>query len=980
MAPGAVIPDSFLCSLKPDSKKTDPKMAAATPSAVAAAAADLTDSVASVALAPPRGPVIIRFAVTAATRYGESVLLSGSVLALGGGALSAAVPMTYEAPGVWFCEITLERSGDALEYRYARVSEGGDVKVEPGAPRELLRTDIAALEGDYLVRDIVRCEADASREIFGTAAFREVVFRREGRVGKKVAAAQAGSQVSKAVVMGKGAYVARFSVFCERVRQEDEVVIMIDGEEVVGMHDVDSPDWSVAVAMPAEKLSFAYKFGIRSKATGELCVVEEEARKVELNNDDRLYLERNFGSAAVVIFTATKSFTYPANWRGSGIAIPVFSLRSKTSCGVGEFCDLRSMVDLCVATGYQMLQLLPVNDTTSFNTWRDSYPYSAVSSFALHPQYLNIPSLGKMPAVVEEEYDTERAALNALKEIDYERMMEVKGRFTRKMYNLHKAEFLKSQAFKTWFAENEAWLLPYALFRFLMEVNGTSNYDNWGERKEMTWEEMQKLAADDSFHFDYIGLAYYTQFHLHKQLTEVSEYAGKNQVVFKGDLPIGVNRYCVDTWVNPHLFRLHMQAGAPPDFFAKSGQNWFFPTYDWEAMSKDDYGWWRARLGQMAKYFKAYRIDHILGFFRIWEIPASFVTGMAGRMFPSYPIQRSELESRGLWDVQRLTMPYIRDGLLEGIFGDNWWKIKARFFCPLWDDRLKFKDEYDTERKIDAALKLPADASDAQIAENDKLKQGLYTLHNNVCLLVDEAELDSFHPRFMMHDTSSYHELSSGEWKAALYDLYESYFFHRQEDLWRGNGLEKLPMMKSASDMLVCGEDLGFTPKSVPAVMKETCIVSLKVQRMPDNSDDLYGVPADYPYAAVATTSSHDTSTFRSWWEEIPADSRQKYWSNLMQRQGAAPESCSTDIAEWAIADHLASPAMWTVFPLQDLLAMDSELRRENAAEEQINNPANSMHYWRFRLHISVEDIMANKSFISKIKSLNADSGRGQAY
>eukprot|EP00173_Palmaria_palmata_P004138 Plantae.Rhodophyta-Palmaria_palmata.ctg50.p1 GENE.Plantae.Rhodophyta-Palmaria_palmata.ctg50~~Plantae.Rhodophyta-Palmaria_palmata.ctg50.p1 ORF type:complete len:549 (-),score=127.63 Plantae.Rhodophyta-Palmaria_palmata.ctg50:492-2138(-) len=548
------------------------------------------------------------------------------------------------------------------------------------------------------------------------------------------------------------------------------------------------------------------------------------------------------------------------------------------------------------------------------------------------------------------------------------------------MYNLHKAEFLKCQAFKTWFAENEAWLLPYALFRFLMEVNGSSNYDNWGERKQMTWEEMQKLAADDSFHFDYIGLAYYTQFHLHKQLKEASEYAGKNQVVFKGDLPIGVNRHCVDTWVNPHLFRLHMQAGAPPDFFAKGGQNWFFPTYDWEAMSKDDYGWWRARLGQMAKYFSAYRIDHILGFFRIWEIPASFVTGMAGRMFPSYPIQRSELESRGLWDVQRLTMPYIRDGLLEGMFGDNWWKVKDRFFCPLWDDRLKFKDEYDTERKIDAALKLPADASNVQIAKNDKLKQGLYNLHNNVCLLVDEAESDSFHPRFMMHDTSSYHELSSGEWKAALYDLYQSYFFHRQEDLWRDNGLKKLPMMKSASDMLVCGEDLGFTPKSVPAVMKETCIVSLKVQRMPDNSDDLYGAPADYPYASVATTSSHDTSTFRGWWEEISADSRQQYWSNLMHRQGVAPESCSTDIAEWAIVDHLASPAMWTVFPLQDLLAIDSELKRENAAEEQINNPANSMHYWRFRLHIPVEDIIAKKSFISKVKSLNADSGRGQAY
>lgn len=925
---------------------------------------------------------LLRFAVTADTKYGESIVLCGDAPALGAFSLSSAVPMSYEQPGVWQAEVAIPRSESPVRYKYAvKATDGTTVTYEPGAAR-VLQTNIAALEGDYLVRDAMRSSPDVSKEIFGTAAFAEVVFRRplKARKAAKVAAAEDAAQVSKALILGKGAYVARFSVFCERVRVEDEVVLLGIGEDgPIAMTDTDSPEWTVAVAMPSTAHRLQYQFAIRNKGTREICVTETVERVVEFNHEDRMYLERNFGAVAVVFLMSERSFAYPSRWRGSGIAIPVFSLRSKLSCGVGEFNDLNAMVDLCVATGNQLLQLLPINDTTSFNSWRDSYPYSAVSSFALHPQYLNIDSLGSMPSEIAAEYSKERESLNSLPEIHYERMMEVKNRYIRKMYSLHKAEALKSREFQDWFKENQAWLVPYALFRFLMDVNGSSNYDNWGARKVMTRAEMEEMAKPDSFHFDYIGLTYYTQFHLHKQLSAASDYAAKNQVVFKGDLPIGVNRHCVDTWVNPHLFRLEMQAGAPPDFFSKNGQNWFFPTYDWEAMNKDNYGWWRARLGQMAKYFNAYRIDHILGFFRIWEIPARFQTGMSGRMFPAHAISRSELESRGLWDVQRLTMPYVRDKSLEDLLHDDWWKVKDRFFEHMYEDRLKFKEEFNTERKCAAALELPADATEEEIKKNEKVKQALFTLHNNVCLLEDEAEPGTFHPRFMMHETASYHELPSAEWKTSLYDLYEDYFFHRQEELWRKSGLEKLPMMKSASNMLVCGEDLGFVPTSVPAVMKETCIVSLKVQRMPDG-DGLYGVPSEYPYESVATTSSHDTSTFRGWWEEIPADDRQNYWSNLMQRSGAAPAECSGEIAEWAVNDHLQCPAMWTVFPLQDLLAMDESIRRKVAAEETINDPSNSMHIWNFRLHIPIEDVLAKKDLVEKLEALNLDAGRGVAY
>lgn len=943
---------------------------------------------------PESGTVLIRFAVTAPTKYGEDLFISGDSSTLGHFNLASCVPMKYEVPGVWVAEVAHPRASGVVRYKYA--IKGVDKKTisfEPGASR-VLRTNIASLEGDYLVRDTIRTGPDFSREIFSTSAFADVIFRRphSSRKGVKIAAAENSAAVSKAVVLGKGAYVARFSVFAERVRVDDEVCIVGLGDsawskehgaglgtEPVPMQDCDAPEWAVSIAMPPHAHHIAYKFVVRNKNTKEVCVEDTIERVMDLNSEDKAYLARNIGAAAVVILDSERSLSYPQKWRGSGIAIPVFSLRSSTSCGVGEFNDLRKMVDLCVATGNQLLQLLPINDTTCFNSWRDSYPYSANSCFALHPQYLNIDSLGDMPESLYKEYEADRAELNALAEIDYERMMEVKMRYIRKMYTLHKVEILKSADFERWFADNQTWLVPYALYRFLMEVNGTSDFDLWGARKSMTLAEMQRMVAPDSFHFDYIGQAYYVQYHLHKQLKGASDYASKNQVVFKGDLPIGVNRYCTDTWVNPHLFRLQMQAGAPPDFFSKNGQNWFFPTYDWEAMSKDSYGWWRARLGQMAKYFSAYRIDHILGFFRIWEIPSTNVTGMAGRMFPAHAISRSELESSGLWDIQRFTMPYIRDGLLQECFQDDWWKIKDRFFEPLWHDRLKFKKEYDTEKKCEAALALPKNASAGDRKKNMKILQALYVLHSNVCLLQDVSQPDMFHPRFMMHETTSYRELPSADWKSALCQIYHDYFFRRQEELWRRSGLEKLPMMKSASNMLVCGEDLGFVPSSVPAVMNETCILSLKVQRMPEGKAK-FGIPKEYPYECVATTSSHDTSTFRGWWEEIGDEMRQQYWDSVMCRAGQAPSKCSPDIAEWALVDHLSCRAMWTVFPVQDLLAIDEQVRRPVAREEQINDPSNSMHYWRFRLHISIEDILGKQYLVDKLKNLNQDNGRGKAY
>lgn len=854
---------------------------------------------------------------------------------------------------------------------------------ESGPARELHISDYL-MRGDLLVRDVWRPEPDSVRDIFSTSAFADVLFRRRDRMGEKLLEAAQNAALTKALVLGKASFVAQFSVFVQRVADGDQVCLMGDCEQLgnwnaqsaIPMADTDAPVWKVSVALPP-LATVNYKFVIRRQNT--VIVQDVTDRCLQLNQQDKDYLSRSIGTAPIVLPPAEAAFRFPTQWKGAGLAIPVFSLRSKNGCGVGEFNDLIALVDFCVETGYQLLQLLPINDTTANNGYKDTYPYSAVSSFALHPQYLNIESLGNLPSPLQKEYNKERDRLNALPEVDYIQVMAVKSRFIREMYKIHKDEFLDSRAFKAWFDENQDWLVPYALFRFFTEVNGSSNFDKWGTRSSISADEIRQLASPDTFHFEYLAVVYYTQYHLHRQLEVAAGYAADHQVIFKGDLPIGVNRYGVDAWVNPHLFRLTMQSGAPPDFFSTDGQNWLFPTYDWDAMKKDNYGWWRARLGAMAKYFHAYRIDHILGFFRIWEIPESFRTGMSGRFFPAHAITRQELEGLGLWDIDRYIKPYVKDHILQQVFQEDWWKIKERFFEPLWD-RLKFKEKYKTEKKVEKALELAADAPPTEREYNEKVVKKLFVLFNNVCLVQDVADENMFHPRFLMQNTSSFGELSD-QWKSDLLHLYEDYFKNRQDELWKQNGLERLPMMKSASNMLVCGEDLGFVPDCVPIVMKQTSILSLAVQRMPADDVD-FGIASSYDYECVATTSSHDTSTFRGWWEEMAAEERHKYWTQVMNRDAGSvpPAECSTEIVEWAVGDHLASPAMWAIFPIQDLLGMDKDMRRKDSTEEQINNPANAKHIWKFRLHVTIEEMSGNSMLVARLAKLNKDHRRGAAY
>jgi 4-alpha-glucanotransferase len=663
----------------------------------------------------------------------------------------------------------------------------------------------------------------------------------------------------------------------------------------------------------------------------------------------------------------------PANtWKGAGVAVPVFSLRTENGFGVGEFTDLKPLADWCRRTGLKLIQILPVNDTSATHSWLDSYPYAAISAFALHPLYLNLNQIvaGRKKSLPE-NFESERKRLNALEAVDYEAVMNAKLKFVRKVFPAQKEETFAQPACQQFFEQNKHWLAPYAAFCFLRDKFGTADFNQWPEHRRYQRDEIERLLARDPGARGEVELNYYIQFHLHFQLKEATEYAHANGVIVKGDIAIGVHRHGADVWQQPELFHTDRQAGAPPDAFAAKGQNWGFPTYNWPRMMEDGFAWWRRRFEQMSCYFDAFRIDHILGFFRIWSSPAHAVEGILGVFVPAIPVSAAELERRGIpFDRNRHVKPFITDNVLRQMFDTDAGRVRRAFLTVDAHGHYALKSKFATQLQVEQRFSILKSSE-----QNQKLKNGLFDLISNVILFEVEGSVEQeFHFRFAMEDTSSFKNLDL-QTQAQLKELYVDYFFRRQAGFWKREGLQKLPALKRATNMLICGEDLGLVPPCVPEVMKELGLLSLEIQRMPKELHRKFSRPQDAPYLGVVTPSTHDMSTLRGWWEE-DRNLTQQFFNGELEQPGDAPPRCEPWISQAIIRLHLASPAMWAIFQLQDLLGMDDALRRSDVAAERINVPADPKNYWRYRLHLPLEQLLRADGFNDDFKDCLRQTGR----
>ncbi|KAL3533414.1 hypothetical protein ACH5RR_006935 [Cinchona calisaya] len=889
--------------------------------------------------------ITVGFRIPYYTQWGQHLLVCGSEPVLGSwNAKKGLLLSPYHQDGelIWSGSVPVPAEFEC-EYSYYVVDEERNVlRWEVGNKRKLLLPD--GTQSGHLVEfhDLWQTGSDG---LPFRSAFKNVIFRKSWSLKIERPRGVAHQELHQEDLLADSVGV-QFKVCCPNIEEGTSICV---------------------IGSPLKLGQWKARGGLKLNYTGE------SVWQADLEAGSNRETTVDFSHSQPKYVVCSDGLMREMPWRGAGVAIPMFSIRSEEDLGVGEFLDLKLLVDWAVESGFHLVQLLPINDTSVHGMWWDSYPYSSLSVFALHPLYLRVQALSDtIPEDVKQEIEQARLRLDG-KDVDYEATMATKLSIAKKIFAQEKEIILNSSSFQKFFSENKDWLKPYAAFCFLRDFFETSDRSQWGSYAHFSEKKLEKLVSTDSLHHEIICFHYYTQFHLHIQLSEAADYARKNGVILKGDLPIGVDRNSVDTWVYPNLFRMNTSTGAPPDYFDKNGQNWGFPTYNWEEMSKDNYAWWRARLMQMAKYFTAYRIDHILGFFRIWELPDHAMTGLCGKFRPSIPLSQEELEAEGIWDFDRLTCPRISRELLEDKFGASWTIIASIFMKEFQKDLYEFKEDSNTEKKIASKLKSSLEKL-MLLGIEEKLRQQIFDLLKDIVLIRDPEDPRKFYPRFNMEDTLSFKDLDDHS-KNTLKRLYYDYYFHRQESLWRQNAMKTLPVLLNSSDMLACGEDLGLIPSCVHPVMQELGLIGLRIQRMPSEPGLEFGIPSQYAYMTVCAPSCHDCSTLRAWWEEDEGR-RQRFFQTFLGSNNSPPDQCIPEIANFILQQHVEAPSMWSIFPLQDLLALKKEYTTRPAAEETINDPTNPKHYWRYRVHVTLEALLKDKDLIAVIKDLVRGSGR----
>lgn len=897
----------------------------------------------------------IVFRVNFRTVFGQSIWLKLATLpAAGGFRMEQVLPLRWINEGQWEAEIHVDGSGPLkIEYCYLFREESNGVELEEwGGPRT---AELDPTGGETLLMLDTWCSAGTVDYAFETKAFQAVLPER-GPFARLEVPPDANHTFQLRMAAVPDGLVP---CLIGSVREIGDW----GWHNAVPLTEVAANVWQTSVHLPADWW-VEYKYGMFDPKLG--CAVSFET------GENRHLPAHSFSGSQHTMVRDEGYRRDPSSlYRGAGVAVPVFSLRGEHSLGVGEFADLKPFADWSAGVGLKLIQILPINDTTSSHEWTDSYPYSAISVFALHPLYLRIDDLGyKMDEEFSADLESSKELLNLLEHIDYEEVMKAKIALTRRVFEKHRKTIVASAAFREFLTTNRDWVIPYAVFCVKRDEFGTADFGKWREWANFDLQQVEALADDPEVLY-HIWL----QYELDKQLSDAVEHLHGKGIALKGDLPIGIDRQSVDAWSAPHLFKMEAQAGAPPDAFAIKGQNWGFPTYNWEAMREDGYAWWRSRFAQLSRYFDAYRIDHILGFFRIWQVPYEQVEGIMGWFDPALPIHIDEIRSRGIpFDYDRFCRPYIREHILWERFGEHTDEVKEHYFEDCGHGIYQLRRTVATQRLIEEHFATWNLAQPAVRQRAERMRAGLFDCASDVIFLeVPGSNGTLFHPRCSVQMTKSFQELDpDAKWRVD--DLYVDYFYRRQESFWQARGYEKLPVMRRASSMLLCGEDLGMVPACVPGVLKELGILSLEIQRMPKTSDVRFADPARAPYMSVVSPSTHDMPTLRGWWREDAHVTGDFAWQML--GEPFPKNELDGEMAARILLQHLHSPAMWAIFPIQDLLAIDEELRHADIDAERINVPAIMPFYWRYRMHLGLEELSAADAFNTRISRLLQASGR----
>lgn len=887
----------------------------------------------------------VSFNIEYRTSWGEEVRIAGL--------LPESIPMHTTDGIYWTADVELEVPKEGMTINYSYQIEQNQIIIRKewdSFPRRLFLSGNSKKK--YQIKD---CWKNIPEQLYYySSAFTEALLAHPDR-------AEIPPCHRKGLVIK--AYAPRINKdYCLAICGNQKALGNWNPDKAIPMSDANFPEWQIELDASKLKFPLEYKFILYHK--------EEKKADCWENNPNRYLADPELKTNETLVISDRYAYFDIPVWKGAGIAIPVFSLKSENSFGVGDFGDLKRMIDWAVSTQQKVIQILPINDTTMTHAWTDSYPYNSISIYAFHPMYADIKQMGTLKdKSAAAKFNKKQKELNGLPAMDYEAVNQTKWEYFRLIFKQEGEKVLASGEFGEFFNANKEWLQPYAVFSYLRDAFQTPNFREWPRHSVYNAQDIEKMCRPESVDYPHIALYYYIQFHLHLQLVAATKYAREHGVVLKGDIPIGISRNSVEAWTEPYYFNLNGQAGAPPDDFSVNGQNWGFPTYNWDVMEKDGYRWWMKRFQKMSEYFDAYRIDHILGFFRIWEIPMHAVHGLLGQFIPSIPMSREEIESYGLPFRKEYLIPYIHESFLGQVFGPHTDYVKQTFLLPAEAPGIyHMKPEFATQREVESFFAGKNDENSLWI------RDGLYTLISDVLFVPDTKEKDKYHPRIGIQRDFIFRSLNELE-QNAFNKLYDQYYYHRHNDFWRQQAMKKLPQLTQSTRMLVCGEDLGMIPDCVSSVMNDLRILSLEIQRMPKNPMYEFGYLNEYPYRSVCTISTHDMSTLRGWWEEDYLQT-QRYYNTMLGHYGTAPTVATPDLCEEVVRNHLKSNSILCILSLQDWLSIDGKWRNPNVQEERINVPANPRNYWRYRMHLTLEQLMKAEELNDKIRELIKYTGR----
>ena len=891
--------------------------------------------------------MIIHFQLNYLTQWGEHIAVEID------GNANQPFALSTEDGQHWETTVKLSdrHAGQLVTYRYSVWRGHQRVRQERGAQRHIIHAE-SQVEAAYFANDNWR-DLPQHNALFSLAF--------SGDFGKGHPATAS---------LAKSTYTLR--VLCPTLRERGlKLAILGEGKALgawqptgaIVFEEVAANHWQLTLDAQQFAKAYDYKF-----------VAVDSNGKVEEweGGNNRLLVVPELAEGVHYFAPEIELYFSNIHPRVAGTAVPVFSLRSEGSQGVGDFGDLKKMVDWAVTTQQKALQILPINDTTITGTWVDSYPYNSISIYAFHPMYVDLREVPKLKnAAQQAQFDKEFRELNALPQVEYDRVNKLKRDYLLLSFRETGKELLKTKEFTAFLDNNAHWLRPYAAFSYLRDKYGTPDFSKWPEHSTYESTQIEKLCAPESKVWESVAYYYYIQYLLHVQLLAASDYARSKGVMFKGDIPIGISRNSVEAWIEPYYFNMNGQAGAPPDAFSANGQNWGFPTYNWEVMKQDGYRWWKRRFAKMAEYFTAYRIDHILGFFRIWEIPSNSVQGLLGQFSPALPMSPEEIGRFGLYfQKDFMTSPFICEDILYRVFGEQSEWVKQTFLEHSHYDVWSLRPEYATQRAVEAYF----NKEGKSLPNAEALKNGVFSLINNVLFVEDHKQHGMYHPRIAAQQSLIFERLQQHE-KDAFNSLYNHYFYERHNQFWYDCAMEKLPELCEAAPMLPCGEDLGMVPDCVPWVMNELQLLSLEIERMPKDPKHEFGHVEWYPERSVCTIGTHDMATFRGWWREDYSQTC-RYYYDVLHLGGEVPGDSPGWVCEEVVRRHLNSPSMLAILALQDWFAMDEKLRFADVEGERINVPANPRHYWRYRMHLSIESLLQQTAFNQRVTSLVEQSGR----